>query len=93
MLKKSIDSLEKIKNLNVLIIGDAIIDQYDTVKPLNKPIKENILATRYKKSDIFLGGVFAAATNLYQFNKNIELCTVVGSDTDIKSKILIFLKK
>ena len=84
--------LEKIKNLNVLIIGDAIIDQYDTVKPLNKPLKENILATRYLKSDIFLGGVFAAATNLSQFNKNIEICTVIGNDRDLKRKIFNFSK-
>ena len=80
--------MKKIKNLNVLIIGDAIIDQYDTVKPLNKPLKENILATRYLKSDIFLGGVFAAATNLSQFNKNIEICTVIGNDRDLKKKNL-----
>ena len=93
LLKKSIDSLEKIKKLKVLIIGDAIIDQYDTVKPLNKPIKENILATRYLKSDIFLGGVFAAATNLSQFNNNVDVCTVIGNDNDIKSKILKFSKK
>ncbi len=93
LLNKSIESLEKIKRLNVLIIGDAIVDQYDTVRPLNKPLKENILATRYIKSDIFLGGVFAAATNLNQFNKNIEICTVIGNDSDIKKKISNFSKK
>ena len=93
LLKKSIDSLEEIKKLKVLIIGDAIIDQYDTVRPLNKPLKENILATRYIKSDIFLGGVFAAATNLSQFNNNVEICTVIGNDKDIKSKISKFSKK
>ena len=47
LLSQCISQLEKIKKLKVLIIGDAIIDQYDTVRPLNKPIKENILATRY----------------------------------------------
>ena len=93
LLKKSIDSLEEIKKLKVLIIGDAIIDQYDTVRPLNKPLKENILATRYIKSDIFLGGVFAAATNLSKFNNNVEICTVIGNDKDIKSKISKFSKK
>ena len=93
ILNNSIESLERIKNLNVLIIGDAIIDQYDTVTPLNKPLKENILATRYIKSDVFLGGVFAAANNLSQFNKNVEVCTVVGKDTDIKKKITSFSKK
>ena len=64
LLNNSISQLEKIKKLKVLIIGDAIIDQYDMVQPMNKPLKENILATKYLKSDIFLGGVLAAATNL-----------------------------
>ena len=75
-----------------MIIGDAIIDQYDSVKPLNKPPKENIIATLYQKSDIFLGGVFAAATNLSQFNNNVEVCTVIGKDIDIKRKLIILQK-
>ncbi len=93
LLNQCISQLEKIKKLKVLIIGDAIIDQYDTVRPLNKPIKENILATRYVESNIYLGGVFAAASNLSQFNENITLCSVVGKDRDIKSKISKFSKK
>ena len=93
LLSESVRSLEKIKNKNVLIIGDAIIDQYDTVSALNKPPKESILATRHLKSDIFLGGVFAAASNLSQFNNNIEICTVIGNDSDIKKKIFAFSKK
>lgn len=87
LLSNCINQLEKIKKLNVLIIGDSIIDQYDVVKPLNKPLKESILASRYLNSNIFLGGVFAAATNLSQFNNNITLCTVIGGDKDIRNKI------
>ena len=62
-------------------------------KHLNKPIKENILATRYLKTDIFLGGVFAAATNLSQFNNNVSVCTVIGNDKDISSPLSKFKKK
>ncbi len=90
---ESIKNLAKIKNIKTLIIGDAIIDQYDTVRPLNKPIKENILATRYIKSEVYLGGVFAAATNLNQFNNDITVCTVLGNDKDLKNKINNFSKK
>ncbi len=93
LLNESIKSLNDIKDKKVLIIGDAIIDQYDFVKPLNKPLKENILATRYLKTDIFLGGVFAAATNLSQFNNNVNVCTVIGNDKDIKSSLSKFKKK
>lgn len=84
--------LEKIKKLKVLIVGDSIIDQYDTVKVLNKPIKENLLATRYLNSSTYLGGIFAAATNLSQFNKNISVLSVIGKDKDIKSKLNLFKK-
>jgi len=93
LLNDTLKSLQKAENLNALIIGDAIIDQYDSVTPLNKPPKESILATRYNKSDIFLGGVFAAATNLSQFNNKVEVCTVVGNDLDIKKKVNNFVKK
>ena len=93
LLIESIDSLKKVRDKKVLIIGDAIIDQYDSVRPLNKPLKENILATRYIKTDIFLGGVFAAATNLSQFNNNVTICTVVGNDKDIKKPLKKFEKK
>ena len=65
LLTQSIKSLKKIENQKVLIIGDAIIDQYDSVNPLNKPIKESILATRYLKTDIFLGGVFGISLRNY----------------------------
>jgi len=93
LLLDSLANLKKIQNQKVLIIGDAIIDQYDTVKPLNKPLKEAILATKFLKTDIFLGGVFAAATNLSQFNNNVSICTVMGNDRDVKSKIGNFSKK
>ena len=93
LLNDTLKSLKRAENLNALIIGDAIIDQYDSVTPLNKPPKESILATRYNKSDIFLGGVFAAATNLSQFNTNVEICTVIGKDVDIKKKVNNFAKR
>tara|TARA_Y100000590_G_scaffold457581_1_gene610534 strand:- start:29790 stop:31304 length:1515 start_codon:yes stop_codon:yes gene_type:complete len=93
LLNQCISQLEKIKKLKVLIVGDAIIDQYDTVRPLNKPIKENILATRYIESNIYLGGVFAAATNLAEFNNDVTVCTLIGKDQDIRKKVKNFQKK
>ena len=93
ILKQSLESLKKIQNQKVLIIGDAIIDQYDSVLPLNKPLKESILASKYIKTDIFLGGVFAAAENLSQFNNNVSICTVMGKDKDISIQLSKFKNK
>ena len=93
LLSKSLESLKEIQNKKVLIIGDSIIDQYNLVQALNKPIKESILATKYLKKDIFLGGVFAAASNLAEFNKNVSICTVMGNDQDVKEQVKKFQKK
>ena len=93
LLNEALDALDKVKDKKVLIIGDAIVDQYDEVRPLNKPIKESILATQFLKADIFLGGVFAAAENLAQFCKDITVCSVVGNDSDIKKKLKKFRSK
>lgn len=87
LLIDSIKALNKAKDKKVLVIGDSIIDQYDKVRPLNKPIKESILATKFLKTDIYLGGVFAAAENLYQFCNNISICSVIGNDQDIKKSL------
>jgi rfaE bifunctional protein nucleotidyltransferase chain/domain len=93
LLNDCIYALEGVKKLNVLMIGDAIIDQYETVKPLNKPVKENILATRYINSNLYLGGIFAAAKNLQQFNNNITICTAIGNDTDMKRHLSSFSRQ
>ncbi len=93
LLNDCVAKLDRVKNLKVLMIGDAIIDQYDTVRPLNKPVKESILATRYIKSELYLGGIFAAAKNLQQFNNNITVCTAIGNDVDIKEYFSNFSKE
>lgn len=93
LLEQSISALEKIKDNKVLIIGDSIIDQYDKVKALNKPIKESILATKFLNTDIFLGGVFAAAENLSQLCNNVSVCSVIGNDKDIRKDLKKFKNK
>lgn len=93
LLEKSISALDKIRNNKVLVIGDSIIDQYDKVKSLNKPIKESILATKFLNTDIFLGGVFAAAENLSKLCNNVSVCSVIGNDRDIKKDLSKFKKK
>ena len=55
---------EKIKPLNVLFVGDAIIDEYVYVRPIGKSIKENVISTRYESREEFIGGVGAAAAHV-----------------------------
>jgi len=72
--------IEKIRNYRVVLVGDAIIDEYQYVIPMGKPPKEHIIATRYQDSEIFAGGVFAAANHVASFCKEVHIITCLGSD-------------
>ena len=72
--------LDGLKNLNVLIIGDTIIDEYIYSKNLDITSKDPIIAYQYLNSETFLGGVLATANHLAEFAGNVELVTCVGKE-------------
>lgn len=53
--------LEKARALKVLVIGDAIKDDYHYVNTLGKSGKEPILAAQFVRSEQFIGGTEAVA--------------------------------
>ena len=66
-LDELLELIESVRNYRVLIIGDAIIDEYQYVLPMGKSPKENMIATRYQDRELFAGGVFAAANHVASF--------------------------
>lgn len=88
-LTKMIDS---IKNMKVLLVGDAIIDDYHYVVPMAKASKENIIATRYQDCEQFAGGVFATANHVASFCEQVEIITCLGGRNDYKEFIQSHLK-
>ena len=62
----------------MLLVGDAIIDEYQYVLPMGKTPKENIIATRYQDRELFAGGVFAAANHVASFCKQVDVVTCLG---------------
>lgn len=79
-------------NLKVLIVGDAIIDQYHYTAPLGQTGKGNIFAVRYDSEEQFAGGAIAVANHVAGFTKNVTLVTGLGSidshEEFIRSKLL-----
>jgi len=69
---KLIDQIAKMK---VLLVGETIIDEYTYVSPLGKPPKENVLASLRRGSEIFAGGVIAAANHVANFCASVEVFT------------------
>jgi len=73
--------IERVADYRVLIVGDAIIDEYQYVLQMHKTPKENMIATRYQDREVFAGGVFAAANHVASFCKQVDIITCVG-DSD-----------
>lgn len=55
------EAFEKARTLNVVFIGETIIDEYRFVAPLAKPSKEFILAVARDRVERFDGGIIAAS--------------------------------
>ena len=77
--------------LKVLIIGEAMIDEYVFCDALGKSGKEPVLALREMKSERYIGGCLAIAQNVSQFCKNTKIITMLGKNNtflkEIKSKL------
>lgn len=72
------EHIESLCNLKVLVVGDAIIDQYHYVSPLGQTGKGNILAVQHHNEEQFAGGALAVANHVSQFVKNVDLLTGLG---------------
>lgn len=75
LIHEQIDSLT---NLRVLVVGDAIIDQYHYVAPLGQTGKGNVLAVQYESEEQFAGGSLAVANHVSKFAKSVSLLTGLG---------------
>jgi len=71
-------AIEKVRDFKVLMVGDVIIDEYRYVEPMGRSPKENMIATLYKGSELFAGGVVAAANHTAGFCREVEILTTLG---------------
>lgn len=77
----SIRSLfDRLKSLNVLVIGDIILDEYHYTRPVGMPNKAANISLKYLKSELHPGGILAIANHIAPFVNNVELFTVLGAD-------------
>jgi len=87
-----IKSIQGLKKLKVLIVGETIIDEYHYVQGLGKTTKDNIIAVKYLSEETFAGGVLAAANHVAGFCESVDLVTCIGEKSDYAKFILAHLK-
>ena len=77
-LGEIISLIDRVSSYRVVLVGDAIIDEYQYVLPMGKTPKENMIATRYQDREVFAGGVFAAANHVAAFCREVDVITCLG---------------
>jgi hypothetical protein len=78
-LAEILDLIERVRNLRVVLVNDAIIDEYQYTLPMGKPPKETLIATRFQNREVFAGAAFAAANHVAAFCKEVEVITCLGT--------------
>ena len=79
--------IDLLKRMNVLVIGDAIIDEYHDCTPLGKSSKEHLVVNKYHSQEIFAGGALATANNAASICGKVDLLTVLGENNSFEQFI------
>lgn len=75
-----VSQLKSLADLKVLVVGEAILDEYFYCIPLGKTPKDTIVATKFSTSERFAGGAVATANHLGGLCREVSLLTAVGPD-------------
>ncbi len=76
--------IEALKGLKVLVIGDAIIDEYAFCESIERAKKEPILVFEHGYSEYYGGGILAIANHVAEYADNVTLLTLMGNDWRIR---------
>jgi len=63
-----------------LVLGDAILDEYNYGSAIGKSSKDPTLAFKYESKDLFAGGALAVANHVANFASRVQLVTVLGEN-------------
>jgi cytidyltransferase-like protein len=79
-LEEVLQKIEDLSKLKVLVVGDAIIDEYQYVEPLGQSGKGLHMVARCLDKEVFLGGSLIIANHVAQFAREVHLLTAVGKE-------------
>lgn len=80
--------IDELQNLNVLVVGETIIDQYVFCEALGKSGKEPVLVLRDLKMEQYAGGAAAIARHLSDFCGTVSLLSMLGEKKEYEQFVL-----
>lgn len=79
-IEKIIGYLDKIKKLNILVIGDSIIDKYIYCEAEGMSREDPALVVSPRNSETFIGGAAIVAMNAKNLGAKVDFITIKGDD-------------
>jgi rfaE bifunctional protein nucleotidyltransferase chain/domain len=76
--------LAALRDLRVLVIGEAIVDEYRYCVPLGKSPKEAIVTSREVRQERHAGGALACANHVAGFCRAVDLVTALGAEPAVE---------
>ncbi len=90
-LRAALQPLQAAADLKVLVIGEAIIDEYVYCEAIGKSSKEPTLVVRQLERESFAGGALAVANHVAGLGAKVRLVTFLGAQNSrlgfIKGKL------
>jgi len=77
---QTLEAVQSLKNLRVLVLGESIVDQYVFCEALGKSGKEPVLVVRELRTQQYAGGAVAIAHHLSDFCAEVTLLSMLGED-------------
>jgi cytidyltransferase-like protein len=87
-IRHMIDSFSELK---VLVIGDIIFDEYETVKVQGLTSKNRILSGRYLYEDRQAGGALAVFRHIQSFTPDVQILSLVGREPWVDDTLSLYL--
>ena len=89
-LRSMVDSFSDLK---VLVIGDIIFDEYETVQVQGLTSKNRILSGRRLYGNQQAGGAFAVYRHALEFTEEVKFLSVIGKEPWIENEIRKFVSE
>lgn len=80
--------IDKMQSMKVLVVGDAIIDEYIYCAMQGLMSKDMGYSARYQYTEQYLGGALAVARHIASLSNEVTLLSVVGPEENLHSRML-----
>ena len=86
------DSLKKLKNIKIHVVGDTIVDSYTRTNWIGGNTKTPTPSVLFQEKNDYIGGAGIVAKHLKSAGANVTFTTILGND-DLKDFVIDDLKK